>query len=229
MKLTKLFGKQVFALYEGEIVGTIVDVNYSIDFSKIASLKIFDNEEVEYEIKFANIKAINDCVIIANKNKLNPYIGKKNQSPIFKQVIDQNATDCGKIIDCEIDNSGKIINYTTDTNHILTPENIYLRNAFAYYCTEKFIAKNLKPKNPKLLPNKINVSILNIEDTQNTTNIIPNKLQFNPRSLIGKMAKDTLLGLNNEVIIKANQMITEKTLTIATRHNRLNQLYFLAV
>lgn len=229
MKLTKIFGKQVFALYEGEIVGTVAEVDYNIDFSKITSLKIFDNEEVEYEIKFNNIKAINDFVIITNKNKLSPYVGKKNQSPIFKQVIDQNATDCGKIIDCEIDDSGKIINYKTDTNHALVPENIYLRKNFAYYCTEKFIAKNLKPKNPKLSPDKINVSILKLEDAQGSTNIIPNKLQFNPQSLVGKIAKDTLLGLNNEIIIRANQMITEKTLTIATRHNRLNQLYFLAV
>lgn len=229
MKLTNLFGKQVFALYEGEIVGTIVEANYNIDFTKIMSLKIFDNEEFEYEIKFSNIKAIKDCVIITNKNKLTAYIGKKNQSPIFKQVIDQNATDCGKIIDCEIDSAGKIINYITDTNNSLTPENLYLRNNFAYYCSEKFIAKNLKPKHPKPSPDKISVNILNFEDSQTPTNIIPNKLQFNPRSLIGKIVKDTLLGLNNEVIIKANQMITEKTLTVATRHNRLNQLYFLAV
>lgn len=229
MNLTNLFGKRVFALYEGEIVGTVVEAIYNKDFSKVISLKVFDNEEIEYEIKIKNIKAIDDCIIISNKSKLNVFIGKTNLNPFFKFVIDENAKLYGKIIDCEIESDGKIKHYITDNNNELTPDNINLRNNFIYYSKNKFIAKNYKPKQ-KISPlNQINVDILNIESNNSNTNFTPIKLQYNPSNLLGKITKDTLYGYNNEIIIKANQIITQKTLDDASRHNRLNQLYFLAV
>ena len=43
MNLTNLFGKQVFALYEGEIVGTVSDAIFNRDLTKVAGLKIFDS------------------------------------------------------------------------------------------------------------------------------------------------------------------------------------------
>lgn len=229
MNLTNLFGKQVFALYEGEIVGTVVEAIYNSDYTKVVSLKLFDNDEIEYEIKIKNIKAINDCIIISNKNKLNIFIGKLNQNPFFKEVIDQDAKHYGKIVDCKIESTGKILHFLTDKQNELLPENINLRNNFIYYSKDKFVAKNYKPKQKVVTLDKIKVNILNFEKNQDISNFAPSKLQYNPSSLVGKVAKNTLFGLNNEVIIKANQIITQKTLDDATRHNRLNQLYFLAV
>lgn len=229
MNLTNLFGKQVFALYEGEIIGTVIEAIYNNDYTKVIGLKIFDNDEIEYEIKLKSIKAINDCIIISNKNKLNVFIGNTKSHPLFKEVVDQQAKHYGKIIDCEIEENGNIKFFLTDKNNELLPENLYLRNSFVYYSQEKFIAKNYKPKQKIVTLDQINVNILNFENLQEKTNFVPNKLRYNPASLVGKVAKDTLLGLNNEVIIKANQTITQKTLDDATKHNRLNQLYFLAV
>lgn len=229
MNLTNLFGKQVFALYEGEIVGTVVDAIYNADYTKVVCIKIFDNDEIEYEIKLKNIKAIDDCIIISNKNKLSVFIGQTKANPLFKDVVDQKAKHYGKIIDCDIETNGNISYFLTDKDNQLTPANLYLRNNFVYYSTEKFIIKNYKPKQKISSLSEINANILNFINKQEKINFTPNKLQYNPSSLVGKVAKDTLLGLNNEVIIKANQTITQKTLDDATRHNRLNQLYFLAV
>ena len=229
MNLTNLFGKQVFALYEGEIVGTVVEAIYNTDYTKVISLKIFDNEEVEYEVKLKNINAIDDCIIISNKNKLNIFIGSTKTNPLFKAVIDQQAKHYGKIIDCDIETNGYINYFLTDKDNQLSPTNIYLRNNFVYYSTDKFILKNYRPKQKTKTLDKINVNVLNFVNKNENYNFAPSKLSYNPSILVGKVAKDTLLGLNNEVIIKANQTITQKTLDDATRHNRLNQLYFLAV
>ena len=63
----------------------------------------------------------------------------------------------------------------------------------------------------------------------NKENFVPKRVQYNPETIIGKVAKNDLIGINNEIIIKANQVITEKIIKDATKHNRLNQLYFIAV
>ena len=229
MNLTNLFGKQVFSLYEGEIIGTIVEAIYNSDYSKVISLKIFDQEEIEYEIKLQNIKAISDCVIIANKTKLNFYLNKNLPTPFFKDVIDQGAKQYGKIIDCIIEQNGQIKHFLTDKNQELLPEYIYLRNNFIYYSNQKLSIKSIKPRQNAKALNEIKVNVLSFNTKETKSDFLPSRLQYNPTSLLGKVAKDSLLGINNEVIIKANQIITEKTLDDASRHNRLNQLYFLAV
>lgn len=227
MNLTNIIGKQVFALYEGEIVGTICDVVFNRDLTKVSALKMFDQDENEYEIKFSSIKALNDCVILANKDKLLAYFEKANKTPMFKQTITENANTLGKIWDCDITEKGAIAGFITDKNEILEPKNIYLRKNFVYYSKTKLLNKNIHPKKNVANLENIKVNILPF-DNKNTDNFVPSKLQFNTDTILGKVAKDTLFGVNNEIIIKANQIISEKTIEDATRHNRLNQLYFIA-
>lgn len=229
MNLTNLFGKQVFALYEGEIVGTVCGAVFNKDFTKISALKMFDSNEDEFEIKFSGIKAMNDCVIIANKEKLSLFIDKHKNSPMFKQVITEEALNLGKIIDCIIDNKGVVQQFLTNNNLILQPTKVYLRNNFVYYSKIKLLSKNIHPKKSKVDLNNIKVNILSFDESQSFENFVPSKLQFNTNTILGKVAKNTLFGVNNEIIIRANQTISEKTIEDATRHNRLNQLYFIAI
>lgn len=228
MNLTQLFGKQVFALYEGEVVGTISDAIFSSDLSKVIGLKMFDIEENEYEIKFTKIKAMKDCIIVPNREKLGLYYENKTSSPLFKPVISENAEDLGRISGCVIDKDGTIDCYITDQQRKLLPAYIYLRKNFIYYSETKFVCKNVCPKKPVNSLADIKVNILSFDTKSKYDNFVPNKLQYNAQTIVGKTAKATLFGVNNEVIIKANQTISEKTIIDASRHNRLNQLYFLA-
>lgn len=227
MKLTNLFGKQVYSLYEGEVVGTISDAYFNKNLTKISAFKIFDNEENEFLLTISNIKAFKDCIVITNKNKLEIFVNSEI-SPLFKEVIDENANFCGLIIDAELNNNdGNILNFVTDKNINLNPENIYLRKNFIYYSKINVLMQNYKPKAHKIESlTEINVKILT---ENNKLNFLPQKVQYNPQLLLGKQAKNDLLGINKEIIIKANQIITQKTIDDATKHNRINQLYFLAI
>lgn len=227
MKLTNLIGKQVYSIYEGEIIGTISGVTFNNLLNKINSFKLFDKDDNDFEIMINNVKAFSDCVVVTNKNKLDFSYQSKDTSPIFKDVIDTKAKMCGKIIDAEIEESGDIINYITDLNFTAKPENIYLRKGFVYYSPTPIKICNYKPKNKKPTSLKdINVTILQ-KSSQN--NFLPSRATFNTTSILGKVAKNDLYGINNEIIIKCNQIITEKIVTEATKHNRLNQLYYIAV
>ena len=228
MKLTSLFGKQIFALYEGEIVGTISGAIFDYAFTKIQSFKVFDQDENEFELKIDNIKSMSDCVLISNKNKLALFYDYSKKSPIFKLVLNDKAEEVGKIIDAEINDNGTVASYVTDKNITLLPQNMYPRKDFIYYCENKVNISAMRPRNKKIQLPDIKVKILNFEE-QKITNFIPNKIKYNPNSILGKTAKCDLFGINNELIIRANQTITEKIIDDASRHNRLNQLFYLAI
>ena len=229
MKLSNMYGKKIFALYEGEIIGTIADSIFNSDYNKIYAFKIFDNEENEFELRLCDIKCFSDCVVITNKNKLNSYVDTCKKSLFFKDVISEFAEFLGKIVDAEIDETGNVINFFTESNVVLNPKNIYVRKDFIFYSESKISISNYRPKKARtnILEN-IQVKILNFESTAKNYNIFPSKIKFNTDTILGKIAKQNLIGLNNEVIIKANQIITERTIEDATRHNRLNQLYFIS-
>ena len=46
----------------------------------------------------------------------------------------------------------------------------------------------------------------------------------NPKSILGKRANKTILGLNGEIIVKDMQVITEKIIEKAKKHSKLFEL-----
>ena len=81
----------------------------------------FDDEENEYTLPLTNIKAFNDCIVITNKNKLELYVDQTEKSPMFKEVINEEARHCGLICDAELQNNGTILNFITNKNINLKP------------------------------------------------------------------------------------------------------------
>lgn len=229
MKLSNMYGKKVFALYEGEIVGTIAGSIFNSNFNKVKAFKIFDGDENEYELNFNNIKTFSDCVIITNKNKLELYVDTISKTLLYKDVISEFAEFLGKISDAEIDEKGNIQHYITEKDVALLTKHIYIRKDFIFYSENKIVVANYKPKKNKIeYLDNIKVKILNFESNEKERNIFPSKIKFNADAIIGKVARQNLVGLNNETIIKENQIISEKTIQEAIRHNKLNQLYFIS-
>ena len=141
--------------------------------------------------------------------------------------MDKTAKDCGIIVDVDVSNSGTINNYITSKSMVIKPDNMYFRKDYVYHSPSRVFISNYRPRDKKNDNSKIMVKILDKTDLS-TSRFTPSKIQYNPESILGKTAKDDLFGLNNEVIIKTNQTITKRVVDDATKHNRLNQLYFIA-
>lgn len=225
MKLTEIFGKQVYSLYEGALIGTINGATFNQSLTKIKSFILFDQDENEHELYFSNIKALSDHVIISNKTKLNYFLSATSQSPMQKEIVDNSAKCRGKLIDAEINQNGSVECFITNNNEKLKPSYLYHRKDFIFCSEKKVCMSKFKPQKYDILETKIKVRIL---ENSIDTNFLPTKIKFNPNSIIGKVAKSDLLGKNNEVIIKSNQQITEKIIDLASQHNRLNQLFYIA-
>ena len=226
MNITELFGKQIYSIYEGEELGTIAGAIFNANLNKIKSFKIFDNYDNEYELLFKDIKSLDTYVLITNKSKLLPYFDIPSKNPFYKEVINSNAKSLGKIVNAQIDNGGNITNFLTETGEVLEPQKIVIRKDFVFYANNKINISHYRPKSKILENSAIKVNLL---FTEQSTKFTPTKLSFNPNLVLGKTAKSDLFGKNNELIVKANQQITSKTIEDATRHNCLNQLFYIAV
>lgn len=224
MELTDFFGMQIFSIYEGENIGTVFGATFNKELTKIKSFKVFDSEENEFELLITNIKNMSDCILITNKSKLSSP-AFYNSSPLQKSVYNEHGKSLGKIINAEVDKNGNIVNFLTDTTKI-EPKYMYNRKDFIYYSLKKIVMSKIKPKSIPILNSEITVRILNFKDDKS---IVPIKATFNPSNLIGKTIKNDILGKNNEMIAKANQVINEQMIADATMHNRLNELFYNAV
>lgn len=226
MNLTSLFGKQIFALYEGQTIGTISGATFNSALNKVKSFKVFDNDDNEFELMLCDVKAMSDFAIVNNALKLRTALPEQNKEPMFKVVISNEGKNLGKIIDADILPNGNVENFITSHNVKIAPNNIYLRKDFAFFSETKIKIANLKPKTFTQNLSEIKVKILN--ESYEKINFTPSKINYNPIVIVGKIAKSDLFGTNNEIIIKQNETITEKIIENASKHNRLNQLFYLA-
>ena len=101
------------------------------------------------------------------------------------------------------------------------PETDNISNAWAALSREAIAAAaKISPK----------VEILNQNNLQNQqfnfSSSLPIKATANKSKLLGKTLTKSLFGYNNEIIGKKDEKITEKIISRAIKHNKMNFLFF---
>ena len=239
--LSEIISKQVLNIYSGKMEGTIVDAYFDKSFKKIIKLKIFDEDEEEYFLETNKIYTIGkDVCVIKNSVPVLPILNQvalQTNSLVNKQVFSTIGQDLGKIVDVEINNKFEVTSYKTTSTEI-NPNKILniAQNIVVNLENKKINLSNFKPK-MKYEQNKNIVSILpKIESPQNdfekpkkepykiNASPLPPKLSSNVQFLIGRRALKTIYGLNNEIIIKKDSLITTKNLENAKKHSKLAEL-----
>ena len=233
-KLSELISKEVISIYECERIGTVCAVCFNKNFTKIDGY-IFFNDETDNEnyISANKIYSLSEeGIFIRNISKIESVI-KQSNSPINKKAFSITGKSYGKIIDAVIDEKSNLLYLLTNTNEELFIKNIVNIGEDLILLKEedeKISLSNFKPKETFEIfstENDVKVKIvpINISDTQQKT--FPTKLVANTDKLIGKRAKQTLLGFNNEIIIKQNQVINDTNIKMAKRHNKISQLIYI--
>lgn len=226
MKLNELIGKQIFSIFDANFVGTIHDIAFSNNYTKILGVYFFDQEENEYYIKHQNIYSIDDFLTIRNMSKIsNLFMLDKPLSPLGKQIISVSGKNYGAIIDLTYNEKYEIENFITTENKSISPTDIILISK-NIVIGEQVKIYNFKPKKQKetILPN-LQVSIMKMPE-EKQQKIMPTKITVNTDILIGKKLSKDIFGKNNELILKQNQAITPKLLMIAKQHDKLNELFY---
>ena len=230
-KISEIISKQVVSVYEAKIVGTVVNVTFDEKLSKLKSFIVIDeNSDEEYELSFKDVYAEKDSFIVKNLTKLKGvYFEAFNNNPINKICLSVQGEVLGKVTDIEVcgeDVATIILNNGSrvEPKNVLACESVLIIN-----CGEnKVKMANFAPRTKKVNTDNIVVKIQE-EESAFEEKIIERPVQLVPprfvaKTLLRQISLKTIKGLNNEIIVKKGEQITNKVLERAKLHNVLNQL-----
>ncbi len=206
--------KKVIALNEKKSVGYVLKP--CIDFKllkKVGYIIVDEESEQEYFLSFDNIKKIDDCVLIENSSVLE-YVGESGE--FRKKVLSNSGEDYGVVKEY-------VFQYRT-LKKIVT-DRCEINAKFISDSGEEILFVSFIRRRKKFPRTKNeNMPVKIMEDKEVALPIVIN---LSPNYYLGKVAFETLLGMNNELIIKEGVKVTKQIFDKAKKHNRLNELFFI--
>ena len=216
-KLSNIISKSVYKM-NGQKLGYVLATEFSVDCSKLVSLVIVDEEtEVQMKVDASEVVHGEEAIFL----KTDPLFvdGYGFSSPIGKMVFDKLANFLGKVKEVYLNNN-RVIGIATNKICFL-PKNISVNGESALV---------LFGKKQKTKPFNFDDSILlpeqKVKITDEQSQIVPYRIELTGKSLIGKVAMRDIFGFNNELIIKKYEVITQKKINEAKKHNKLNLLFY---
>ncbi|MBQ8845488.1 MAG: PRC-barrel domain-containing protein [Clostridia bacterium] len=224
--VSNLISKRVISISEGNEIGYILDVCVDEKLTKILGFLVCDNEtEIINYLEYKDIFSQNEeYVFIKDSRVLQFGEAIETLNPMNKKLFDVDGLFLGKIIEIE-EKNGKISKILTKNGEFLTKNIISIGKDCVFYSSKKsFKAKfNRKEKGIVFEEKKLeNAPPVVIADKNQT----PIRITQHPKMILGRRSSVTILGLNNEIVIKEGELITEKKIDQAKKHNKLNQLIF---
>lgn len=219
-KLTQIISKEIYCLNNGKKVGYILNIFFSAQLDKVNGFIIVDDEsfktafipvdKVSFGAKFAFIKSL-DCLTYGEFGDCH--------NPVHKLVFTDKFDDLGIILDVFFQKSRVLCLITSKMTFF--PRQISVAGDAVILGKKK---QNLSAQNV-FKPNG-NEVIVSVSSAINEVVTTPIRLASDERSLIGKSAMRDVFGLNNELIIRKYEIIDQKKINIAKKHNKLNMLFY---
>ena len=230
-KISDIISKQVVSLYEARLVGTIVNVNFYEKFSKLKNFIVVDEEgDRELELSVKDVYSQKDSFVIKNEAKLKAvFFEAETNNPINKICITIAGEVLGKISDVELCGE-EVKEILLESGVKVTPEQVVACESVLIINSgeNKVKRAGFAPRAKKVSPDNI---VVKIQEEENAfeEKIAPKPVQLVPprfvaKTLLGQISLKTIKGLNNEIIVKKGEQITNKVLERAKLHNVLNQL-----
>ena len=230
-KISDIISKQVVSLYEARLVGTIVNVNFDEKFSKLKNFIVVDEEgDRELELSVKDVYSQKDSFVIKNEAKLKAvFFEAETNNPINKICITIAGEVLGKISDVELCGE-EVKEILLESGVKVTPEQVVACESVLIINSggNKVKRAGFAPRAKKVNTDNIVVKIQE-EEIPPEEKITPKPVQLVPprfvaKTLLGQISLKTIKGLNNEIIVKKGEQITNKVLERAKLHNVLNQL-----
>lgn len=223
--LNEQIGKNIIALEEAENIGYVLDICLDDKLKNFTGFVLCDREtESENFISASAIVASNNGnIFIRTVQEVEPYFGKNTNNPFGKIVYDREGVDLGRVIMLE-KQGNKIIKIVT-TRCELRPQHIYTSGAGCIIFSRSNKVKKRKAPSLKLerLP-KVEIMSTDRQEAEEVT--IPAKVTARTSMLLNRTATADIFGLNNELILRKGEIITQNKIEKAKKHNKLNNLMF---
>lgn len=228
--LSNLISKKVIAYNQGECVGFVVDVCIDSKTYYIKGFLVCDEESENVNfLDIKNVFSISEFIVIKDVTVLEfgEFIDTNN--PVGKLVLTLGGDSLGRVKDVQIEGK-KVTKLITKTCEIGVKNICDFSGTYLFFSEKRIKKNNIKNNFPKAknINNKVKIQSNFDKKINDKNNLyqIPFKSSISFADIIGKMATNDVFGMNNEIIIKKDQIITEKIIKKAKKHNKLNILYF---
>lgn len=218
-KLSNLISKKLFSFYEGAFIGVILNVAFDEKFN-IASLIVADSEgENEYAVVYDKTSVADGNVFVTSVGEL-LTAGASAPRIIGKSVFTNKGQFCGRVEDVYLSKKAAVC-FATESMSFLPSQIgacgdvIILGKVAKGEAVNSFFAQHDEQK----------VFALASESVKEEPSV-PYRVSTDAKSLIGKMATKDIFGLNNEILLKKYEIITQKKLLEIKKHNKLNILFY---
>lgn len=226
-RLSDYISKNIISLSSGNIIGYVVDALFDEDTKKIEGFFIVDEESEK--TMFLDDKHIisknEECFVIKDEKDLEISLLDEKNNPIGKTVYDRQGLNLGRVIDVYICKN-KIEKLVTTKCEIPTRFIEKLgKNCIIYGKNSKKSTKNSIFNKNIAINQKFEIQNFKDKKQREKQKTVPIKIVSNSKMLIGRIATQNILGLNNELIIKGNEKVSQKTINKANLHGKLAALY----
>lgn len=205
--------KQVISVDDKKVVGYVLKP--WIDFStlkKVGYIIVEDESEQEYFLKNDNILSENDVILIQNLTFLEI---SHFQNEFRKKVYSLSGGDYGVVRD--------YLFYRNTLRKLIT-DKAEIGARFISSVGDEVVFVSFKKKK-RIFPRFKNEDI-KVEAMDKKVEL-PMVINLSPSYYLGKVATRTLLGINNELIVKEGVTINKQIFDRAKRHNKINELFFI--
>ena len=212
MKTSIIIGMEIINLYEGQVDGYVKNLIFSKDYKKVKALIVYsDKYEKQYMLEISKIYKLNDVVFIKNSSVFSEINNIEDKSPINLPAYLSDGKSLGVITDIELDNNFNVVNFIANNNTI--QNNIAkITNQLIIFNTPDNVINISRMAPKKIVNTELNAAISPIQS--NLNNIF----------LVGRKVTKDIFSFNNELLIKANSIVTERVVRIARLNGKLREL-----
>lgn len=205
--------KQVISVEDKKVVGYILRpwIDFSI-LKKTGYIIVDEETEHEYFLRKENILEDGEVIVISSTNILEVV----NFQDEFRKKVFSYTGDYYGIVEKYIFERNLLKKIITDRAEI------YAKNIVNFGMNTLFLS--FKRKRKKIFPRFQNEEI-KVEVMEKKLDLPP-IVNLSMSYYLGKVATKTLLGFNNELIVKEGVTITKQIFERAKKHNKINELYF---
>ena len=206
--------KQVVSIEDKKVIGYVLKpwIDFSI-LKKTGYIVVDEESEQEYFLKLENIISFGEVILIESSNVLEIY---DFQDEFRKKVYSLSG-----------DYFGIIENYNFQNNFlrkiITNKAEFYAKNIVNFGNDILFLSFKRKRRKsfPRFESEDFKVEVMNKKPD------LPPVVNLSFSYYLGKVATRTLLGINNELIVKEGTSITKQIFDREKKHNKINELYFI--
>lgn len=208
MKISELVSKKIYAIYEGNEVGFVLNISLMEDLNKLDYFVVVAlAEEREMILKAEDVVAITqEAVFIKSEGVLFFDTSLAPNNPLGKKIFSVKGDSLGRVEDVEIDGL-KVVKILGSTCEILTKNIFSSGNDCLFFASsrmkKKIAKKEAKPEQEISLPFK--------QKGQGMT-------------LLGKIIKTDVVDESHIVVFRHNSEVSPKVLIEAKKKGLLKKL-----